>query len=157
LLYTATGSETGSILYGTSYEAAGRVKQERFANSSGPLTGYMYHPWTTQGGRVQQILNNAAGYTRLDLRYTYDLMGNVASIADYVNGSPQTQSFTYDEIYRLLNAVDTGGSAGNYGPESYTYDGNTGNLASKAGVSYAYGDAAQARGDGAVEREYVKI
>ena len=69
-------------------------------------------------------------------------MGNVQSIADTVNGSPQTQSFTYDEIYRLLSAVATGGSAGNYGPESYAYDAISGNLSSKAGVSYTYGDAA---------------
>jgi YD repeat-containing protein len=30
---------------------------------------------------------------------------------------------------------------GNYGPERYSYDATTGNLASKAGVGYTYGDA----------------
>jgi hypothetical protein len=57
-----------------------------------------------------------------------------------VNGSPQTQAFGYDVIYRLISAQASGGNQGNYAQQNYTYDATTGNMASKAGVSYTYGD-----------------
>jgi len=50
---------------------------------------------------------------------------------------PQTQTFTYDNLDRLTNSAVTGGSNGLY-TEGYTYDGTTGNLASKNGVTYTY-------------------
>jgi YD repeat-containing protein len=68
------------------------------------------------------------------LTYSYDNSGNILSIVDAING-PQTQSFAYDALQRLTNATATGGQNGLYN-ESYTYNGTTGNLASKAGVSY---------------------
>jgi hypothetical protein len=56
----------------------------------------------------------------------------------------QVQNFTYDTLDRLLSANAVGGSGGLYS-ESYaqrtgarTYDPNTGNLSSKAGVNYTY-------------------
>jgi len=52
----------------------------------------------------------------------------------------QTQTFTYDSLDRLSSAVASGGTGGTYGSQSYTYNSTTGNLASKAGVSYTYGD-----------------
>jgi len=45
---------------------------------------------------------------------------------------------------RLTSAQASGGTGGTYGPETYAYDPATGNLASKAGVSYSY--AAQGAG-----------
>jgi len=53
---------------------------------------------------------------------------------------PQMQSFTYDQMGRLTSAAANGGTEGNYS-ESYTYNSSTGNLASKGGVSYTYGDS----------------
>jgi YD repeat-containing protein len=91
------------------------------------------------GGKLQQIISrNSAQAVLQNFQYAYDRNGNIASILDYVNGSPQTQSFQYDNLDRLTSAGASGGVRGNYGPESYTYDPVTGNLASKAGVAYTY-------------------
>jgi len=82
-----------------------------------------------------------------DLRYGvvtpeaswYDAVGNLLTIKDYKAGGTQTQSFSYDNADRLLSAAASGGSGGIYS-ETYTYNGTTGNLATKAGVTYTYGD-----------------
>jgi RHS repeat-associated protein len=55
-------------------------------------------------------------------------------------GASQTQIFTYDELDRLLSSNVTGGTNGLYS-ESYTYNGTTGNLASKGTVNYTAYDA----------------
>jgi RHS repeat-associated protein len=78
-------------------------------------------------------------------------VGKILNIYDYAfgdfkhrqrsMGSPQTQTFTYDNLDRLTSAQATGGTNGNYASESYTYNTTTGNLASKAGISYTYGDS----------------
>ena len=60
---------------------------------------------------------------------------------DYVAGSPQTQTFAYDNGDRLISAAASGGSGGTYS-ETYTYNPVSGNLASKGGATYTYGDAA---------------
>jgi hypothetical protein len=66
-------------------------------------------------------------------------VGNITSIVDSVNS--QTQTFGYDFLDRLTSASATGNTEiGGYS-EGYSYDGTTGNLSSKAGVSYSYGDA----------------
>ena len=54
------------------------------------------------------------------------------------------QSFTYDGLHRLITAGASGGTEGIYGPEIYGYDPTTGNLASKAGVTYTYTDTLHA-------------
>ncbi len=84
----------------------------------------------------------------LDLRYfsgtntlAYDEVGNILNIYDYKVGSPQTLTFGYDDLDRLLTASATGGTEGTYS-ETYSYDPNTGNLASKTGMgNYTYGDS----------------
>jgi hypothetical protein len=63
------------------------------------------------------------------------------TIKDYKATSPQTQTFTYDSLDRLTSAVASGGTGGVYTLQNYTYNGTTGNLSSKAGVNYSYGDA----------------
>jgi len=65
-------------------------------------------------------------------------LGNVTGIADDLAG-PQSQTFAYDSVYRLTQGYTTGGTGGLYN-KSYTYDATTGNLSSKAGVSYGYQD-----------------
>jgi RHS repeat-associated protein len=68
-------------------------------------------------------------------------VGNILNIYDYKTASPQTQTFTYDDLYRLLTASAIGGTEGTYS-ETYTYDSNTGNLASKTGMgTYTYGSS----------------
>ena len=84
-----------------------------------------------------------------DLRYGdlspeaswYDAVGNILTIKDYKAGGTQTQSFSYDNADRLLSAAASGGTGGIYS-ETYTYNGTTGNLSSKAGINYTYLDDA---------------
>ncbi|MCO5245532.1 MAG: hypothetical protein M9927_17225 [Anaerolineae bacterium] len=86
-------------------------------------------------------------YTNLqNLSYTYDAVGNVASIVDGVNSS-QRQCFGYDALDRLTNAF-TGNSGctayttGGTGPYNHTYVYDAvGNLTSYAGNAYTYGDS----------------
>ena len=81
-----------------------------------------------------------------DLRYTYDANGDVLTIQDYLAGSPQTQTFTYNTLDRLTSGVASGGTGGTYAQQNhahcvrcqYTYDSTTGNLSIKAGVNYTY-------------------
>ncbi len=99
---------------------------------------YSYYLWaeTNGQGRLEQITNS-----QQDLRYSYDPNGNVLSIQDYMAGSLQTQTFTYDELDRLTSGVANGGTGGTYALQNYTYNGTTGNLSSKEGVNYTYGDS----------------
>ena len=86
-------------------------------------------------------------YTNLqNLSYTYDAVGNVASIVDGVNSS-QRQCFGFDALDRLTNAF-TGNSdctaytTGGTGPYNHTYVYDAvGNLTSYAGNAYTYGDS----------------
>ncbi len=77
--------------------------------------------WTT--GSAQPLRN---------LAYQFDSVGNAQQIADQVN-TANTQNFSYDRLYRLLQAQ------GGYGTESYTYDA-LGNLQTKGDMTYTYGD-----------------
>ncbi len=129
----------------SAYDAAGRLDARTLGTSSLYLD-YVYNPWTTQGGRLQQIKAGISGNpTSLqDLRYTYDAVGNVLTIQDYKAGNPQTQTFTYDSLDRLLTAGATGGTGGNgdYATGTYAY-GPTGNITSMPGVGgYNYFAAA---------------
>jgi len=72
------------------------------------------------------------------LSYTHDSVGNIKTISDSLTG--ELQSFNYDKLDRLTNTTVTNGPAP-YG-ETYDYNATTGNLASNAGASYIYGDAA---------------
>jgi YD repeat-containing protein len=159
LLDTVTGTST--YVNNTDYDAAGRVDVRDLGLSSGnPVirVDYTYFSWTDANGqgRLKQITSGIMSDTDSlqDLRYTYDANGNVLTIKDYKADNPQTQSFTYDELDRLstgraenaagIDMERNGGSVnsidGTYAYETYTYDSSTGNLSSKAGVSYTYGD-----------------
>ena len=72
-----------------------------------------------------------------DLQYDYDAVGNILHIYDY-KARPQTQTFSYDPLYRLLSANATGGSEGLYS-EGYSYNTANGNLLTKNGLTYTYG------------------
>jgi RHS repeat-associated protein len=118
----------------SAYDSAGRMVARGLGN--GVTQTHIYHPWSTDGGRLAGI---SAG-TVQNLGYTYDDGGNILSIVDAIAG-PQTQSFGYDALNRLTSADATGGLDGLYA-ETYGYDGNTGNLAAKAGLTYTYGNSA---------------
>jgi len=139
----AFDSLSGDATYvnSTSYDEAGRLTSRTLGD--GLLeTSYAYYTWTAMGGRLQQTITERLGDETIlqNMEYSYDAVGNVEWIKDRVAGSqqtPQTQSFTYDDLDRLTGAVVTDGSGGLY-DESYSYDPTSGNLASKAGVNYGY-------------------
>jgi YD repeat-containing protein len=60
----------------------------------------------------------------------------IQTITDSLSG-PQTQTFTYDELDRLVSSAVTGGSNGIYA-EGYTFESGTGNLKTKNGQTYTY-------------------
>jgi RHS repeat-associated protein len=76
-----------------------------------------------------------------ELRYpAYDGVGNLLRREDGQAGSPQTESFAYDDLDRLTNADVTGSTVGDY-TQSYTYttDGNLTQKAQPADPAWQYG------------------
>jgi hypothetical protein len=104
-------------------------------------TDYTYNAWNADGGRLLNLTSTqiSPANNLQNLTYDYDSVGNINTIIDSLSG-PQTQSFNYDALDRLLSSDVTGGSNGLYS-ESYTYNGTTGNLATKGGVNYTTYDA----------------
>ncbi len=83
-------------------------------------------------------------------------MGNLNWIKDYRAGGIQTQSFTYDNLNRLLSAGASGGTWGTYA-ESYSYNAASGNLASKGSSSYSYGAQSGTCPDGALSKAHAVV
>jgi RHS repeat-associated protein len=142
-LNSVLGNFPESYLLDTAYDPAGRIVRRRLGTPGTIVTQFSYNPWNTQGGRMARLSTTDGARLLQDLRYSYDAMSNVLTLQDYWNnnGGPQTQSFTYDALDRLTSAQAVGGLFGNFNLESYTYNAASGNLESKAGVSYTYGDA----------------
>jgi hypothetical protein len=76
----------------------------------------VYYPWTSSGGRLQQIKAGPSGTptSLMNLSYTYDPGGNVLSIVDADAGGTQTKTYTYDSLARLLTGAASGGNGGTY-------------------------------------------
>jgi RHS repeat-associated protein len=145
------------------YDVAGRVDVRKLgatslASSQLWQTDYDYFPWSTPGGqgRLQRLKSGTyANATSLqDLTYSYDLLGNVLSIVNTKANGAQTQSFSYDLLDRLLSSQASGGTQGVYPLESYTYNAATGNLESKAGVSYSYAPQSGSCPQGALSKPH---
>ena len=102
----------------------------------GPLKGLTYGSGMVLGhgfDALYQLSGQDVGQVQ-NLTYTPDHMGNIKEIADNLDAG-RSQSFTYDDLYRLKTA------SGIYGNISYTYD-NVGNRKTKTVNSqidtYAY-------------------
>ena len=135
-------SSSATYVNDTQYDAAGRIVLrtlgEDIMGADIVDTAYTYYPWDQQGGGRLHTLQSTGLQSLQNLTYTYDDVGNITSIVDTLAGGTQTQSFSYDALNRLVTASAVGGTEGAYAQESYTYSATTGNLASKAGVSYTY-------------------
>ena len=95
------------------------------------------------GQTIHPIISHKSTPDLQNLAYTYDANGNVLTIKDYLDktgNNPQTQTFTYDDLDRLASAKAEYGTNGTYALQNYTYNTTTGNLSSRAGVNYTYGD-----------------
>ena len=129
----------------TLVDAAGQVELRKLGGTAASPTlkvDTSYFPWDMVNGlgRLKRIVGGTPADTDLsqDLRYftgldadptpTYDANGNLLNIYDYKAGSPQTQTFTYDNSGP---AAERGGERG-HGRGSTrratTYNGTTGNL-----------------------------
>jgi len=148
-----TAGGTSTYVAQTRYDAAGRLVERRLGGTAAsPIIrqNYDYFGWKVDSentcpsaglcGRLKSLsaVTNSSGALLMNLGYTYDVNGNITKIEDFVMGSPQTQTFTYDSIDRLASGQASGGTGGNYPQESYTYNSTTGNLVSKAGTNLTY-------------------
>jgi RHS repeat-associated protein len=133
-------SGTNTYAQSIAYDAANRMT-EILRGVNKVHTDYTYNPWNADGGRLQNLTSTQVSPANnlQNLTYDYDSVGNINTIIDSLSG-PQTQTFTYDVLDRVLTSSATGGSNGLYS-ESYTYNGTTGNLSSKGGVNYTAYDA----------------
>ena len=124
-------STTTHYVKDVDYNPSGQIEHITYGNDV--TSDYTYDADTL---RLDKILTKKSdGVTKLqDLSYVFDPVGNVSSIADTVNSMSQT--FTYDDINRLLSAT---GSA--YGTKTYTYDA-IGNMTNKNGMIMNYGEGA---------------
>lgn len=140
---SVTGQFPYAYVSSTNYDLAGRVARRTLgaANISGSpqmQQRYNYYAWNLQGGGLSSIQSQVVGGGVLqNLVYSYDGAGNVKTIQDVI--ANQTQNFGYDKLDRLISA-SANGSQGAYS-ETYSYNGSTGNLSSKNGMAYTYGDA----------------
>ncbi len=162
-----TVSGLAAYVTDTLYNAAGQVELRKLGGTAASPTlkvDTSYFPWDMVNGlgRLKRIISGtpADSDSLQDLRYysgtdtpQYDANGNLLNIYDYKAGGTQTQTFTYDTLDRLLSAAASGGTGGIYS-ESYTYNGTTGNLASKGGVSYTYGAQSASCPDGALNKPH---
>lgn len=127
-------SVNGTDAYAQSiaYDSAMRMTQlVRGANKLSSV--FDYNDWNVDGGRLQNLTTTRPADSGIlqNSTYDYDAVGNIQTIVDSVNQSnPQTQTFTYDELDRLLSSDVTGGANGTYS-EDYTYETSTGNLKTK--------------------------
>jgi len=122
---------------GASYTAQGQTDLLQLGEAG--LDLQVKYDYYTDGQRLQRLRVGTASVPGrdLDMRYTYDDVGNVTQIDDVRNGQTQYQIFGYDALDRLTSAATSGaGTWGSYS-ESYTYNA-IGNMTSKDGVSYIY-------------------
>ncbi len=124
-LQPVTGS-VQPIVTGMDYNAAGQITKIGYGN--GVVTDYTYNPQTLQ--LSSSITQHPASGVLQDFRYSFDAVGNVSAITDRVHTG--TQSFQYDDLNRLTQAVGLA-----YGTRTYAYD-SIGNMIQKDGVGLRY-------------------
>ena len=110
-----------------------------------------HHPATGQMTR-NNITKAAGGAVVHELEYDYDGFGNLyQSVVTAKNGLPNYETFTYDNLHRLIQS-DRAFSSENVAPVSVNYNYSaTGNITQKNDyfVSAAYGNAARSAGGNA--------
>jgi len=103
----------GDYLVERSYNASGQVEQEVLGN--GMVRGFSYD---ARGRLASMATAGPDGVTVQSFAYSYDSANNVLSIDDQREGEgtkDQTQSFVYDDLYRLTGAsLADGGMSWSY-------------------------------------------
>jgi len=124
----------GSITYwkALAYDVMGHVTQEQLGNGVTTSRGY-----AAETGTLKQIQSGLSGTSTVqNLHYTWDILGNLLTRADYtqtVSGQNLTETFDYDDLNRLTSAA-VGGQAA----QTVQYDA-LGNITYKSDVgNYLY-------------------
>ncbi len=117
------------------YSATGQMLSLTYGN--GTVTNYQYDPKTL---RLTHLATQNSQSTKLqDLSYAFDNVGNVKTLTDASTTGTNTQSFVYDDLYRLTQSTGAG-----YGTISYQYDA-IGNMTQKGDLTLTYPSAGSAR------------
>ncbi|MBX3443840.1 MAG: RHS repeat protein [Planctomyces sp.] len=111
-----SGSAT-ALASDVTYKAFGPLAALDYGNGLARTHGY------DQDFRLTAIVTTGSGGDIQDLEIAYNGVDNITSITDYLD-STRDQDFTYDDLYRLTQAI------GKYGTIDYTYD-NNGNRATR--------------------------
>ncbi|MDP3791310.1 MAG: toxin TcdB middle/N-terminal domain-containing protein [Candidatus Omnitrophota bacterium] len=118
-----------------SYSATGQMLSLTYGN--GAVTNYQYDPNTL---RLTHLTTQNSQSTKLqDLGYTFDNIGNVKTLTDASPTGTNTQSFEYDDLYRLTKSTGAG-----YGVINYQYD-PIGNMTQKGDLTLTYPNAGSVR------------
>ncbi|MEK6528127.1 MAG: RHS repeat-associated core domain-containing protein, partial [Nitrospirota bacterium] len=117
---------TGYAAY-SNYNALGQAGTITYAN--GVSTIYQYY---SSNNRLYSITTNSPSQGLQNISYSYDKIGNIKTITDYID-STRNQTFTYDDIDRLTQAQSTV-----YGTLTYSYS-QIGNMTyNSQGGNYTY-------------------
>ncbi|WP_019143026.1 SpvB/TcaC N-terminal domain-containing protein [Noviherbaspirillum massiliense] len=108
----AQGQKQGQLFtYLTRLEYDKFEQRAYMAYGNGIRTQYTYHP---QNRRLNSLEASGQGRTLQNLAYRYDNVGNILGLNNRVAippansfGGPTTQSFGYDDLYRLTSATGT--------------------------------------------------
>ena len=138
---------SGKLLDGVKMNGNGLITQRVFSDQSGNsetayLQKFCYLDWVNNAARLsftehfRSVTSGTPKHYHARI-YGYDYVGNITSLQENTNGE-QVQTFTYDALNRLVTASTSANGNGQYS-QSYSYDPNTGNLASKSDIgAYSY-------------------
>jgi YD repeat-containing protein len=133
-LLSAGLEQTNRYITSAVYNASDQLTNLAF--QSGTTTTYGYDP---NNNRLTSLVTSG---NIQNLAYTYDNVGNVKTISDYLHNAAQVTTFNYDDLNRLKDATLPG--AGGYA-HSWTYT-PIGNMLTRndnnGNVTYQYNDAA---------------
>jgi RHS repeat-associated protein len=125
-------SGTNGYITSASYNASDQITNLAF--QSGTTTTYGYDP------KMLRLTSLVTSGNIQNFGYTYDNVGNVKTITDYVPNPDQVTTFNYDDLNRLKDATLPGVYA-----HSWTYN-PIGNMLTRndnnGNVTYSYNDTA---------------
>lgn len=143
VLSKESGGATTSVVTRMAYTPLGQIEAQDYANGVNSTSTYE----KTQKYRLTNKYSKNSAVLQ-DLRYTYDAVGNITSLADVASSSAQkTVLYGYDSLYRLTSASTTAVATGTSGYfQTFTYDA-LGNMLLGSSGSYTYGQTGYANPD----------
>lgn len=97
--------------------------------------------------RIDRVSASLAGATLREVEYTYEPVGQIATMRDTIPGNVEFHRFSYDGLYRLTGyqtrSNDAGGGLLRAGAYAYDAEGNLLQFGDVEPLTYGYGDAAR--------------